>query len=155
VSEWIANPILCKGDCQNGRSVCIPRSKVFICTSCGLLSADAGYESEQDPNGLDAHTPGAKLDAGKVRLGLVLEGFSKALIAVGEVGTYGANKYTADGWKKVPNGFERYTDALYRHLLTDECLPIARDEQSGIPHAAHAAWNALARLELLLSAELE
>jgi hypothetical protein len=68
---------------------------------------------------------------------------------VGEIGTFGAEKYTDNGWLSVPDGEARYTDALLRHLLADfegETL----DPESGYTHAAHAAWNALARLELAL-----
>ena len=36
---------------------------------------------------------GVKLDNGKIRLGLVLGGFAKALWEVGCIGTFGANKY--------------------------------------------------------------
>ena len=72
---------------------------------------------EKDPYGKPAHEAGAKLDHGKNRLGLVLGGFSRALQAVGEVGTMGATKYTASGWKQVVNGEQRYTDALLRHLM--------------------------------------
>lgn len=104
---------------------------------------------ESDPLGKSANEPGAKLDAGKNRLGLVLLDFSRALQAVGEVGTYGANKYSDSGWISVPNGEARYTDALLRHLMKEaageEC-----DEDTGLRHAAHAAWNALARLDLML-----
>lgn len=104
---------------------------------------------EFDPLGKSAHSPGAKLDAGKNRLGLVLHGFSRALWAVGEVGTYGADKYTTDGWIHVPDGINRYTDAMYRHLIKDQTDgPI--DAESGLLHAAQAAWNALARLDLML-----
>ena len=105
--------------------------------------------SERDPNGTDPHSPGAKLDAGKNRVGLVIGGFARALCAVGEVGTYGANKYTANGWQSVPNGIERYTDAMHRHLLR-EAVGEARDPDTELLHAAHAAWNALARLDLML-----
>lgn len=106
--------------------------------------------SERDPHGIEQHTPGAKLDAGKNRLGLIMTGFARALVAVGQVGTYGANKYTPHGWRAVPNGVERYTDAMYRHLLAEASgQPV--DEESGLLHAAQAAWNALARLELMLS----
>lgn len=105
--------------------------------------------SEYDPTGLSQHTPGAKLDGGKVRPELIMRGFANALWAVAEVGTYGANKYTDDGWEKVPDGFRRYTDAMYRHLL-QEHMGGAVDQESGLLHAAHVAWNALARLELLL-----
>lgn len=105
--------------------------------------------TEQDPNGINAHSPGAKLDQGKNRLGLVLLDFARALEAVGQIGTFGAAKYSASGWVKVPNGQERYTDALLRHLMA-EGRGEATDEQSGLPHAAHTAWNALARLDLML-----
>lgn len=109
-----------------------------------------GYEvMESDPLGILAHEPGAKLDAGKNRLGLVIHGFARSLQAVGGVGTYGANKYSDDGWVSVPNGEARYTDALYRHLL-DEAAGEEFDPDSKLLHAAHAAWNALARLDLML-----
>lgn len=104
---------------------------------------------EQDPNGLDPHTPGAKLDHGKIRFGLVLHGFARALTEVARVGTYGANKYTDNGWTEVPDGEARYTDAMYRHFFA-EAAGEAHDRDTEIVHAAHAAWNALARLELLL-----
>lgn len=110
------------------------------------------HKIERDPNGTAANTPGAKLDAGKNRLGLVVGGFSRALKAVGDVGTFGAGKYTPNGWMSVPNGVERYTDAMYRHLL-DEAAGEATDPQTGIAHAAHAAWNALARLDLMIRAQ--
>lgn len=100
---------------------------------------------DKDPSGKASNEPGAKLDAGKPRMSLVLGGFGKALHEVGKVGTFGAKKYSDNGWREVPNGKERYTDALYRHLLQE-----GLDDESGIEHAAHAAWNALARLELLL-----
>lgn len=103
--------------------------------------------SENTPDGLEQHEAGAKLDAGKNRLGLVLGGFSSALQAVGEVGTFGANKYTDNGWKSVSDGEVRYTDAMLRHQLK-ELSGESADPDSQMLHAAHTAWNALARLEL-------
>lgn len=103
---------------------------------------------EKDPNGLDPHTLGAKLDAGKIRPTLILNSMHRAIRAVVEVGEYGANKYTEDGWQHVERGFERYSDAMHRHLLAEN--DEIRDPQTGLTHAAHVAWNALARLELLL-----
>ena len=102
--------------------------------------------SESDPSGLDPHAPGAKLDAGKNRVWLMLEGFAPALSlvmdehtthpgrsiiaanramirwpwaleAIAEVTTAGAKKYTPGGWAEVENGFERYMDAYGRHAL--------------------------------------
>ena len=105
--------------------------------------------TEHDPHGTDRHAPGAKLDAGKNRLGLVLGGFAGALRLVGWVGTYGAAQYSDNGWRSVPDGQRRYTDAMIRHLL-DELAGEEVDPGFGLLHAAHTAWNALARLELLI-----
>lgn len=96
---------------------------------------------------MDQHRPGAKLDSGKIQAG-VLGQFSLALLAVGEVGTYGATKYSRGGWQHVENGVERYDDAKWRHMLAGYREEI--DEESGLLHAAHEAWNALAKLELIL-----
>lgn len=109
--------------------------------------------AEHDPDGLDAHAPGAKLDAGKPRAGLVLGDFARALLAVSIVGTYGATKYTDSGWAHVANGHARYTDAMLRHWLA-EASGETRDP-SGLRHSAQVAWNALARLELELRAITE
>lgn len=105
---------------------------------------------ESDPHGKDLHSPGAKADAGKTQAG-VLADFSLALLAVADVGTHGARKYTRGGWESVPNGQERYCDAKWRHLLAGKHEPVDRD--SGLSHKAHAAWNALAELELELRAD--
>lgn len=102
-----------------------------------------------DPNGIDQHAPGAKLDNGKPRHGLVLGAFSNALTEVAKVGTFGANKYSDNGWLSVPNGLARYTDAMLRHHFA-EAGGEELDEDSGLHHAAHRAWNALAVLELAL-----
>ncbi len=103
---------------------------------------------EKDPLGKKPGEPGAKLDQGKPMAGL-LQDFGRALLAVAEVGTFGAKKYSRGGWQHVPDGVNRYTDAMLRHILV-ESEKIDRD--SGLPHAAQTAWNALARLELMLRA---
>lgn len=92
---------------------------------------------------------GVKYDAGKPRYGLVLGGFSRALERVAQVGTFGANKYSDGGWLTVPGGQGRYTDALLRHHFA-EAGGEELDGESGMLHAAHRAWNALAVLELKL-----
>jgi hypothetical protein len=102
----------------------------------------------------DPRVPGTKLDHGKARVGLVLLGFSRALLAVSEIGTYGAQTYSDDGWMSVPNGRQRYTDAMLRHLLAEGRHGENLDPGSGLLHSAHVAWNALARLDLQLR-ELE
>ena len=104
--------------------------------------------AETDPRGLKSSDPGAKFDAGKVRPSLILNAMPLAILAVSEVGTYGANKYSENGWKDVDNGIARYTDAMDRHRIK-EGLEVF-DSDSGLMHAAQVAWNALARLELML-----
>lgn len=108
-----------------------------------------GQQPEQDPTGASPHTPGAKLDAGKLKAGLVLGDFALALQQVCEVGTFGAAKYTDSGWIAVPDGLHRYTDAMLRHYLAEAAGELL-DPQSRLRHSAHLAWNALARLELEL-----
>lgn len=105
---------------------------------------------EEDPNGIKPNEPGAKLDAGKLQAGL-LSDFSLALQAVAEVSTFGAKKYSRGGWQHVPNGEERYYDAMWRHLLQERHEDI--DPDSGLLHEAHRAWNVLAKLELRLRRE--
>lgn len=117
-----------------------------------ILADEDPHTPESDPLGKNAHEPGAKLDAGKNRPGLVLFSFARALDAVTAVGTYGANKYSDNGWIEVPNGQRRYTDAMMRHLLK-EAGGETHDKDTELLHAAHAAWNALARLDLMLRAE--
>ena len=95
----------------------------------------------------DLHVPGAKDDGNKIRADLVLGAFPNALEAVCEVGTFGAAKYTDDGWLKVNDAKRRYTDALLRHYL-EHAKGFDSDEDSGLDHLAHLAWNALAILEL-------
>lgn len=98
---------------------------------------------------LDNHKPGAKADGGKYRPGLVLGGFARALIEVSKVGTFGAVKYTDNGWTEVPNGQARYEDAQLRHWL-ERKTGVLHDQESKLDHLAHDAWNALAKLDLYL-----
>lgn len=118
-----------------------------------VLNIHTGQLEQRDPHGRDPHEPGAKLDAGKARPDLVLNGFPRALLAVAGVAAYGAHKYTEDGWRSVPDGQRRYLAAKDRHRLQGAIEAV--DAESGLLHLAHEAWNALAALELALSAEVK
>lgn len=106
--------------------------------------------SEKDPFGKDPKQPGAKLDAGKAPIFQgILNYFPRALDAVANVSLVGASKYAWKGWESVPDGINRYRDALGRHLLK-EGIEGLYDSETGLLHAAQVAWNALAALELIL-----
>jgi hypothetical protein len=109
-----------------------------------------GVLGEADPTGRNPHEPGAKLDAGKISIWRgAIDYFPRAIEAVAGISTFGAKKYAWKGWESVPEGVERYSDALVRHLISEAKGEIL-DPDSGYLHAAHAAWNALAVLELKL-----
>ncbi len=143
--------------------------KVFDEFSSGLSSARFGPvvpnhnpgavdggRRESDPNGVPANAPGAKLDAGKNLVWLMLEGFPRALEEVAQVTTEGAKKYTPHGWATVPNGVDRYMQGMGRHLLQVAKGEVWDNGSGGIGrmHLAQVCWNALAALELQLR-ELE
>lgn len=142
----------CSDDCvrfmrdTDGIAAC---SKGYDIKAALGLPCGSFIHDEADPEGLDQHAPGAKLDAGKRRPALVLKGFSRALMRVADVGTYGAIKYSDNGWQDVKDGENRYEDAAMRHWLK-AAAGEEIDPDTGIEHAAHEAWNKLAKLEFLL-----
>ena len=75
-------------------------------------------------------------------------------MAIGDVSRFGARKHNEGvmptEWRRFPAVV--YSDSLIRHLLAESKGEI-RDPESGLLHAAHAAWNALARLDLILTQE--
>ena len=77
---------------------------------------------------------GLKLDSGKPKPSLIPFGSLNQIV---DVLTFGANKYSADGWKSVPNGKQRYTDALLRHIFAWTSGE-TNDPESGLHHLAHA-----------------
>lgn len=95
---------------------------------------------------------GLKHDAVKPRPLLILRSMARALQAVIEVGEHGARTYSEDNWLQVPGGIERYTNAMLRHQLKELAGDNVDDPDSGLTHAAHIAWNSLARLELMIRA---
>lgn len=105
-----------------------------ICSSCSYIQASENAISRQHDAKPDR---GLKYDDGKLRYSLIPP---ILLSSVAEVLTFGAAKYAPNSWQTVPNGPERYLDALYRHLeqfRNGEAL----DPESGLPHLAHVATN--------------
>lgn len=137
-----------------GGFVPLLKEQAMCCgTTCNKLRITSLIEdlamAEKDPNGINQHAPGAKLDFGKPMAGRLLGLFPRALWAISEVGTFGAIKYTEGGWQYVPDGEKRYQDAGMRHYLKRQ-MGESHDTDSGHLHIAHQAWNTLAELELCL-----
>lgn len=103
--------------------------------------------NEVDPDGLQQGDKGAKFDQGKIRVAL-LKRFGLALLAVADLTTGGAKRYTKHGWADVCDGIERYDDAMLRHVFKEMFEEL--DPDMNQPHAVSEAWNALARLQLLI-----
>jgi len=89
---------------------------------------------------------GRKYDSEKPKLHLLPP---KAVLEVGKVLTFGAEKYDPENWKKVPDLQNRYTSAALRHIfahMDNEEL----DEETGLSHLAHAMCCLLFKLEIEL-----
>lgn len=78
---------------------------------------------------------GTKLDQTKPRWSLLPSGTIAQVIAVLE---FGAKKYAVNGWIEVPDAKTRYYDAAMRHLDAWHRGEV-NDDESGLPHLAHAA----------------
>jgi hypothetical protein len=105
------------------------------------------------PSSTGVGKAGVKDDKEKPDVGLVITGFPRALLAISGISTFGAAKYSRGGWRTVPNGVERYTAALGRHLLAESIDPSGMDAETEGYHMTQTAWNAIARLELFLTQE--
>ena len=121
----------------------------YLNNDCTVPSSDYAEFDKQATIGTvnQLHLPGMKYDDGKPNLSLVLGGFYQALLDVGYIGTFGAKKYTPNGWKEVDNAQERYESALLRHTLA-AVGGNPYDSETGHLHLAHAAWNALALTQI-------
>ena len=94
---------------------------------------------------------GEKHDQGKPQFRLIP---MKALTEQAKVLTFGAMKYSPGGWKAVPDAHNRYLDAAFRHLVAysqGDCY----DEESGLPHLAHAQCCLSFLLELDLEVQVK
>lgn len=128
----------------------------------GVHDVIHNIKAERDPLGKSSKEPGSKLDAGKAPIYQgVLEYFPRSVQALAELSAYGANKYSWKGWEKVPDGVNRYNNALGRHIVKEAKEGMWDKEILNDPkypaqvlHKTQIAWNAMAALELFLR-ELE
>ena len=57
----------------------------------------------------------------------------------------GSKKYGDNLWQNLPNAYNRYKAAMFRHLVEHEKGNLF-DEETGCRHLAQVAWNAIAML---------
>jgi len=122
------------------------------------ITGSDGKTHVVDPTPGETQRPGdvdgaKKMDFGKAPL---MQGFLRyfpnGIFAVAMVSEYGDRKYSVgehytDQWIKLPDGLNRYGDAEARHLIKPFATGPYDDHDSGLPHLAQKAWNAMAELE--------
>ena len=99
----------------------------------GVIELEKELESQRE-NMNRILQAGRKFDGGKLEYGLLPP---LALEETVKVLTFGAQKYERDNWQRVPDSKRRYFDALQRHVWAwkqGEQI----DQESGLPHLAHA-----------------
>lgn len=79
---------------------------------------------------------------GKLRWDLLPLSLIKEVVKIFD---FGARKYSPNTWQNLENGYNRYKAAMFRHIEAYESGQTL-DQESNLPHLAHAAWNALAML---------
>lgn len=92
---------------------------------------------------------------GKNKMELVETGFPNAFLALGEVMTWAADHkgYLPGDWKDIPDAKNSLLAAAARHRVK-RLAGQAEDDESGLPHLYHEAFNVMAQLELLITGKL-
>lgn len=96
-----------------------------------------------------------KADRGKPQHSLLERGFPRALGLMQATLDYGAKKYEAHSWRKVPDAMRRYDEAARRHRRDRDMERdfMCKDAESGLPHVAHELCNLMAQIELYFQQE--
>lgn len=125
--------------------------------SSTVCEADVAIQPTPDPKmnvasskpTADATLVGRKI--GKVRMDLVMQDMPRAIESLARVMTWALEEkgYKESDWLHVPNGEQVYSAGLHRHD-NKEKRGQEFDDESGLEHAIHTAWNAMARVELIL-----
>lgn len=136
------------GKSVNHQVICPKTNKICMHLACGVQLKG---ESVRGP--IECIYPdeiGGKEHKGKAPIwqGVVTQ-FPRALAQIAHITMEGAVApgHVWNGWKEVPDGFKKYSDAMHRHA-TAERFRGPRDLL--IHDVATTAWNALARLEHLM-----
>lgn len=101
------------------------------------------YERNDEEQSQMGKQQAARFNTGKVRHDLIPP---TALEEIAKVYTYGTEKYSDNNWWKAFNWRKDTFGCITRHInkwLRGE----KRDDESGLHHLAHAAWNCIALYE--------
>lgn len=139
----------------------------YINTITGDIVRDSVYKEavQGKPDGINiirglipasnSKSDGVKYDDGKPLVGTLCRIFPNALLEVGKCIEFGTHKYPeVDNWQRVDDAFNRYQDAMIRHLLKHN-IGKELDEETGLYHLSHMVWNSLAILELYIRSKDE
>jgi len=105
-----------------------------------IVDYDRGFTNGPPKEWVDE---GRKYDGDKPKLHLLPP---KSMLEIGKVLTYGAEKYDAENWRKVPDLQNRYTSAALRHIFA-HIDGEENDEETSLSHLAHAMCCLLFKLE--------
>lgn len=94
-------------------------------------------ENKQAPDVMSADYYAGKKDNGKTRWDLLP---FETVETIAEILTFGATKYGADNWQKVPDAKQRYQAAFMRHYVA-YLKGEKKDAESGINPLFHAFCN--------------
>lgn len=136
--------------CKCGNILAFKASVVTgVCINCRLAAEQAAEPSTAHSPVADASKEGRKI--GKVRMDLVMQDMPRAIEALARVMTWAldAKGYKESDWLHVPDAINKYSGGMHRHD-NKEKRGQEFDEESGLEHAIHTAWNAMARVELIL-----
>ena len=110
------------------------------------MEYDRGYTYGSPKEWIKEIKEGVKYDGEKPRMHLLPP---KAILEVGKVLTFGANKYDEENWRKLEDLQNRYSSAALRHIFAHNDGSIL-DDDSGLSHLAHAICCLLFKLEIEL-----
>lgn len=135
-------------NCQCGNHLGLRQSQITgVCLNC--RHDEAAHKVYVEPVVADATKEGRKI--GKVRMDLVMQDMPRAIEALARVMTWALDEkgYKESDWLHVPDAINKYSGGMHRHD-NKEKRGQEFDEESGLEHAIHTAWNAMARVELIL-----
>lgn len=132
-----------------------PASASNNCCTSGITNTDNcdHYKPRESPKVVCD----TKKDAGKPPVALFLQNFPRAIAEVSRVIAFGDSGpgRSPGSWRTVPHFKERYQSAKARHAISGLVDDGGVDDESGLLHLAHEAWNALALLEKAMEDRME